>query len=594
MVYEGRCPHTGRWLQLPRTAEAEGSARQLMAELACDPEFFKEGKMYGVLVAQTRTQTVITLKGFSGLLRGASHWEGWVPPIPGREQVALMEAQTLSELDQIKAEILRLQALPEREVYAQQRWFYEEQYRSLLDLQQRERQERQQQRQELLDRLEGVPLTEALAKLDRQSQQAGTQRRKLKQAHQRALADLAAICSEADDRIRDLKQQRKRLSRQLQAQMHEVYRLTNFAGDSITLQALQPQGLPTGTGDCAAPKLLHYAATHGLQPLGMAEFWWGTDQGDKQVGQFYGACRDRCQPIMGFLLSGVTIAESLTYSTPVTSTPVTSTPVSSSANVTPKVTANVTAIVGSTVSSTVTDLAFNEDQKNLTVDGGFQARPSHLQLIATDFNLNLLYEDEDVIAIDKPSGLLSLPGRTFDRQDSVFSRLRCQYADGDRLHPVHRLDQQTSGILLIARNEMTSRVLSQQFRQRQVHKSYEAIVTGSIMVASGTIALPLWGDPNDRPRQQVDWHQGKASYTDYRVLSTHGGHSRIQFHPLTGRTHQLRVHSAHPQGLDAPILGDRLYGSSREGLRLHLHATHLDFTHPTQGVRIQLFSPPSF
>lgn len=526
MVYEGRCPRTGRWLQLPRTAEAEGAARQLMAELACDPEFFKEGKMYGVLVAQTRTQTVITLKGFSGLLRGASHWEGWVPPIPGRDQVALMEAQVLSELDQIKAEILRLQALPEREVYARQRWFYEEQYRSLLELHQRERQERQQQRQELLARLEGVPLTEALAKLDRQSQQAGTQRRKLKQAHQRAVADLAAICSEADDRIRDLKQQRKRLSRHLQAQMHEVYRLTNFAGDSMTLQALQPQGLPTGTGDCAAPKLLHYAATHGLQPLGMAEFWWGTDQGDKQAGQFYGACRDRCQPIMGFLLSGVTIAGSLTYSTPV--------------------------------------------------------------------SLNLLYEDEDVIAIDKPSGLLSLPGRTFDRQDSVFSRLRCQYADGDRLHPVHRLDQQTSGILLIARNEMTSRVLSQQFRQRQVHKSYEAIVTGSIMVASGTIALPLWGDPNDRPRQQVDWHQGKASYTDYRVLSTHGGHSRIQFHPLTGRTHQLRVHAAHPQGLNAPILGDRLYGSSREGLRLHLHATHLDFTHPTQGVRIQLFSPPSF
>ena len=540
MVYEGRCPRTGRWLQLPRTAEAEGAARQLMAELACDPEFFKEGKMYGVLVAQARAQTVITLKGFSGLLRGASHCEGWVPPIPGRDQVALVEAQTLSQLDQIKAEILRLQALPEREAYAQQQWFCEEQYRSLLDLQQRERQERQQQRQELLDRLEGVPLTEALAKLDRQSQQAGTQRRKLKQAHRRALADLAAICSEADDRIRDLKQQRKQLSRQLQAHMHEVYRLTNFAGDSMTLEALQPQGLPTGTGDCAAPKLLHYAATHGLQPLGMAEFWWGAAQGDKQAGQFYGACRDRCQPIMGFLLSGVTIAESLTYSTPVSSTPV-----SSSLNL-------------------------------------------------SDFTLNLLYEDEDVIAIDKPSGLLSLPGRTFDRQDSVFSRLRCQYADGDRLHPVHRLDQQTSGILLIARNEMTSRVLSQQFRQRQVHKSYEAIVTGSITVGSGTIALPLWGDPNDRPRQQVDWHQGKPSYTDYRVLSTHGGHSRIQFHPLTGRTHQLRVHSAHPQGLNAPILGDRLYGSSREDLRLHLHATHLDFTHPTQGVRIQLFSPPSF
>jgi len=561
MVYEGRCPRTGKWLQLPRTAAAEAAARQLMAELACDPEFHQEGKMYGVLLAQTTVETVgsmktvgtvITLKGFSGLLRGASHWDGWVPPIPGRDQVALVEAQTLSQLDQIKAEILRLQTLPEREAYAQQQCFYEQQYRSLLDRHQRERQERQQQRQQLLETLEGVLLTEALGNLDRQSQWAGTQRRKLKQAQQRALAALAAICTEADDRIRDLKQHRKGLSQQLQAHMHEVYRLTNFAGDSMTLQDLHPQGLPTGTGDCAAPKLLHYAATHGLQPLGMAEFWWGTAQGDKQAGQFYGACRDRCQPIMGFLLSGATIvdsstnslSDSLVHAFPYFSS-VPSSPVPSSPNL-------------------------------------------------TDFSLNLLYEDEDVIAIDKPSGLLSLPGRTYDRQDSVFSRLRCQYPDGDRLHPVHRLDQQTSGILLIARNETTARVLSQQFRQRQVDKSYEAIVTGSLTASSGTIALPLWGDPNDRPRQQVDWHQGKPSYTDYRVLSTHGGHSRIQFHPLTGRTHQLRVHAAHPQGLNAPILGDRLYGSPHPDLRLHLHATHLAFMHPTQGCPIHLFSPASF
>ena len=363
MVYEGRCPRTGHWLRLPRTAAAEAAARVLMAELAAAPDDHgQEGKMYGILLAKTAAGESVILKGFSGLLKGHSWVEGWVPPIPGRAQVALAETETLAHLDRITAEILALQTLPERAQLAQQQQIYGEKRRSLATQHRQHRQDRQHQRQHLnatLRALGDTALKEALAELDRQSQQEGIQRRRLKQAQDQVIAPLQGICDSADARIQALKRERKRRSRQLQAQMHGVYRLSNFAGESITLGALMPQGLPTGTGDCAAPKLLHYAATQGWQPVAMAEFWWGPPQGDKQPGQFYGPCRDRCQPIMGFLLSGATAA---------------------------------TVIAA-----------------------------------ATDLTLPILYEDEELIAVDKPAGLLSVPGRTGDRQDSVLSRLRCQY-----------------------------------------------------------------------------------------------------------------------------------------------------------------------
>jgi len=264
--------------------------------------------------------------------------------------------------------------------------------------------------------------------------------------------------------------------------------------------------MPTGTGDCCAPKLLHYAATHGLKPLAMAEFWWGTPstQDHKISGEFYGACRDRCQPLMGFLLSG---------------------------------------------------LEENRRQK------------------ADDFLI--LYEDEWLMAVDKPAGLLSVPGRYRDRQDSVLSRLR---STDPELRPVHRLDQDTSGILLLARDLQTYHHLSQQFQQRQVQKVYEAVVAGAIAVDEGGIELPLWGNLADRPRQTVDWQRGKPSTTKFRVLIRADRFTRIELLPITGRTHQLRVHAV--AGLGTPILGDRLYGCQAGAARLHLHAKQLIIQHP--------------
>jgi tRNA pseudouridine32 synthase/23S rRNA pseudouridine746 synthase len=190
--------------------------------------------------------------------------------------------------------------------------------------------------------------------------------------------------------------------------------------------------------------------------------------------------------------------------------------------------------------------------------------------------------------VNKPAGLLSVPGRYRDRQDSVLSRLRHLLPDGIALMTVHRLDQDTSGILLLARDRQTHRQLNRQFQLRQVHKVYEAVLSGCVTIERGVIKLPLWSDPQDRPYQKVDWHKGKPSLTRFQVIAKEGDCTRVEFMPLTGRTHQLRVHAADSRGLRVPILGDRLYGCRAVASRLHLHARELRFEHPQSGETLHL------
>ncbi len=522
--YEGRCPQSQQWLRLPRTREVEAIAADLMDRLAASPVHHREGKMYGVLLVKTPAGTRQVLQAFSGLLQGQSRVEGWVPPIPGREQIALEEARTLVMLEAIKQELLALHQAPERQQYLALVQSGERQLQALAACHAERKHHRQFQRQQLQAQLTGAALETALEALNHQSRRDGIERRRLKQQQEEQRRSLQAWITQADQRIQALKAQRKELSRQLQTQMHTHYRLTNFAGQSLTLEQLSSDGgLPTGTGDCCAPKLLHYAASHGLQPLALAEFWWGPAQGDRVPGQFYGACSERCQPLMGFLLSGLGVPE------------VTTSPVAA---------------------------------------------------------LAILYEDEGLIAVDKPAGLLSVPGRTLEHQDSVLLRLQNGLSDRGTLLPIHRLDQDTSGVLLLAKERASHRDLSLQFQKRQIHKVYEALVTGWVKPEEGTIELPLASDPQNRPYQQVDRQRGKPSLTRFRVLSRDGEITRIQFVPLTGRTHQLRVHAAHPEGLGYPILGDRLYGKAAD--RLYLHACELQFTHPRSRQRIRVQAPTPF
>ncbi|MDJ0796286.1 MAG: pseudouridine synthase [Calothrix sp. MO_167.B12] len=534
--YQGYCPQTGELLQLPRTPLAEAIAHSLMAQLAQDELYSREGKMYGILLIKLPNGEQKILKAFSGLLNGCSDVEGWVPAIPGREEVRLDEVRTLAELETIKQELITLKQIPERQEYEKLEQEFVARLQQMSQNHSDRKQQRHQKRHILTETLVGEALNTAIAELEKESRQDGIARKLLKRERNQVLQPLKQIIEDADVQIRELKRKRKELSCQLQAQMHAAYSLMNFYGRSQTLQQLLPQGLPTGTGDCCAPKLLHYAATHNLKPLAMAEFWWGESSKDKIQGNFYDACVERCQPLMGFLLSGL-----------------------------------------QSTSTANTALAAEKHKTTLSTINYQLSTPNYFPI---QEELSIVYEDEWLIAVNKPSGLLSVPGRYSHNQDSVLSRLRNLFPDEVNLQAVHRLDMDTSGILVLARDSQAHSLLNQQFQQRQIHKVYEAVLAGCIYIDKGVIELPLWGDPKNRPYQQVNWQYGKQCITNFRVISTAGHCTHVEFIPITGRTHQLRVHAAHPKGLGVPILGDRLYGDCQTTDRLHLHARELCLQHP--------------
>jgi tRNA pseudouridine32 synthase/23S rRNA pseudouridine746 synthase len=583
--YEGICPYSGEILPLPRTLQVEAIAQNLMQEIKIYGDKPIEGKMYGVLLVENSHGEKIVLKAFSGLLNGESQIAGWVPPIAGREKVAIEESITLSKLATIKQELIELSEIPQRLEYEQKSQEYASQFQILQDQHRISKQQRQIKRSQSSDT--------NLKELEQESQQEKMLRRDFKRDRDQVLQPLQEAIAIADNKMLMLKKQRRELSRTLQTQMHNAYVLTNFAGETRSLRELITEGvMPTGMGDCCAPKLLHYAAINDLTPLAMAEFWWGLPSADgyKIQGEFYGACVERCQPLMGFLLSG-------RRSPPA---PL----VKGGEEIQNRVTffngkeeSQVPLYKGDLGGSL--SLFTRRSPPAPLIKGGEEIR-NQVPLYKGDLggSLQIIYEDQNLIAIAKPPNLLSVPGRYLDTQDSVLSRLR-QYLGKEmdeqtEIYPVHRLDRQTSGVLLFARDLDSLRHLQQQFQARQVHKIYEALLSGKLEIEKGIIDLPLWGNPENRPHQQVDFNRGKPSVTQFQILQQEENHTRLEFIPLTGRTHQLRVHSADARGLGMTILGDRLYGCHAETSRLHLHARELTFTYPRSQEIIHLQIPVPF
>lgn len=209
---------------------------------------------------------------------------------------------------------------------------------------------------------------------------------------------------------------------------------------------------------------------------------------------------------------------------------------------------------------------------------------------------SILWEDEWLVAINKPCGMLSVDGKSGVRSVQDWARER--YSNQDAPMIIHRLDQSTSGILLLAKDKQSHKLMQEQFIKRAVKKRYTAILDGTISEDVGTIDLPIKLDYDNRPRQMVA-PDGKRAITEYRVLSRQGERTHIEFYPITGRTHQLRLHSAHFEGLNAPIVGDEIYGAvgseyKPEDERLYLHASYLKFCHPTTGEEIVIECPAEF
>ena len=347
-------------------------------------------------------------------------------------------------------------------------------------------------------------------------------------------------------------EERRQRSQALQLWLFDQYRFLNAHGErrrlvdvwqdyhcSERIRRKYPLP-PGGTGDCCAPKLLQYAYQQGLKPVCMAEFWWGPSPRTevRQHGQFYPACRGKCKPVLTWMLQGL-------------------------------------------------DVDPNPEELR------HQPQP----------DIEIVYEDDWLVVVNKPSGLLSVPGRIGSY--SVATILHQRYPNSLL---AHRLDMGTSGLMVAAKNRSVYAALQRQFADHTVRKRYVALLDGVPAQQKGHITLPLLSDPINRPRQVVDFEHGKPAVTDYEVVSPfHPSTSSpfqsstsspfqpstlIHLYPQTGRTHQLRMHCAHPDGLGCPIHGDELYG--RPADRLYLHADRLELTHPATGQRMTFEQKPDF
>lgn len=491
-------------------------------------EELQTGKMFGVLVVRTPAGEVGYLAAFSGNLAGKNVHPFFVPPIYDLLQPDGFFRQEEERINEINARIRPLQASPALED-ARSRLQSTIEYcdfvlQAAKDLMKKRKEER--------DRLRQFPLTEEeTALLIKESQHMKAAHKLTKKSLRSILEEDQAKVDRLEQEIEQLKQERKRRSAALQRKLFEQFRILNARGevkDLCELFAPTYQGAPpAGAGECAAPKLLQYAYQHQLEPIAMAEFWWG-DSPKTEIrhhGYYYPACKGKCEPILHHMLQGLRV-----------------------------------------------------DENPLLAD-------SHQET-----KLDILYEDDYLLVINKPEGMLSVPGK--GDVDSVYQRLSILYPEATGPIIVHRLDMATSGLLLAAKTKEAHQNLQAQFKNRTIQKRYIALLEGEVPQDEGEIRLPLCPDPLDRPRQIVSEEFGKPALTRYRVLERTSGKTLIAFYPQTGRTHQLRVHAAHPLGLHCPILGDELYGRKAE--RLYLHAEYLAFTHPITSERIEIQKSPAF
>jgi tRNA pseudouridine32 synthase/23S rRNA pseudouridine746 synthase len=371
----------------------------------------------------------------------------------------------------------------------------------------------------------------ALHALGQESRADDAERRRLDLAHHQEREALESALRALDARRAELEHHRAERSRQLWQQIAYSYVIPNARGEERTVGALfAPEPPPGGAGDCAAPKLLGHAYRHHLRPLALAEFWWGAPPltGDRRSGEYYPACRSKCGGVLPYMLEG------------------------------------------------------------LPVDPA----PSLEVAPIPEEALRLVYEDAWLLVVDKPCGLLSVPGRHDPLRDSVLVRLQRRDPDAPRPQLLHPLEPEISGLLLAAKDPETYAALQRQFARREADRRFVAWLSGPVAGDHGVIELPLRVDSDHRPRHLVDPLHGKRAITEWRVTQRADTRTRVSLVPRTDRTHQLRVHAAHPLGLGAPIVGDRLYGG--DGPRLMLHAESLTFLHPRTGERLELACPVPF
>ena len=588
------------------------------------------GKMFGVLVVEYEDEEGALQRGFlaaySGLLGGRNDWPYFVPPVFDAQQPDGHFKRTEREISVINREIAAIEHDPEYLQSVEQHEQTKKRLQAEVDAFKAEVDAAKVRRD--ARRKSGEPLSEEeQAEMIRESQFMKAELRRRRKAMEQADSTLNTQHSTF---LKSLQRKRKQMSDELQRWLFSAYRMLNAKGEERDLIDIFREYThampPAGAGDCCAPKLLQYAYQHHLRPVCMAEFWWGESPASeiRHHLHYYPACRSKCLPILTHMLKGLDVAPN--------------------------------------------PLA----QKRHTVEP------------------RVLYADEYIMVVDKPAGMLSVPGKADDQPvvsvEEYFASVggagipactpasnlsasnqskynsQCQGQENPRLlqmptnsqltteqfligeadnsklkiqnskflKAAHRLDMDTSGLLVLARTEEAYVELQRQFASRETVKRYEAVLSGvprqvsqhstlrsgvqkptiqnsklktpnSSTQTSGcveAISLPLIADINDRPRQRVDMEHGKPACTLYNIIEVRTAdadkrRTLVHLYPKTGRTHQLRVHCAHPLGLACPILGDPLYGIERAD-RMYLHAAELTFCHPVTGEPMHFLSPSGF
>jgi len=478
------------------------------------------GKMFGVLVVQNQKNKIGYLAAFSGKLADKSLPEKFVPPVFNMRTEGSFYIKGELEIDNINEELSILKKdksyldIKKANKKLQQEIADDlENQRKKMKLSKKDRKFRKKNAVSVLNDVEFQKLTK---KLTQESYNDQFFYKELVEYYQAKIEKSDKQVAFFEDRIAFLKKERKEKSNFLQQTLFSKYAFLNQQKELKSLLTIFDDPAvkpPAGSGECAAPKLLNYAFANDLKPICMAEFWWGISP--NSAIRKHKNFYPACQSRCKPIL--------------------------------------------------------NHMLKGIEMDPNLL-----LENLSEEKKLDIIFEDDILIVVNKPAEFLSVPGKTI--QDSVYTRIKEKYPFATGPLIVHRLDMSTSGILLLTKTKEANKIVQSQFINRTVKKRYVALLDGNLSEKSGTIQLPLRVDLDDRPKQLVDFVHGKNAATNWEIINQENGKTRVYFYPITGRTHQLRVHAAHKNGLNTPILGDDLYG--KKANRLHLHAQFIEFLHP--------------
>ena len=491
-------------------------------------EELDKGKMFGVLIVRTSSGQTGYLAAFSGNLCGSNSHSFFVPPVYDLLKPDGFFKIEEEQISAINHQIGQLQNC-DRYLELQQKMEREtvSSQQALSEARKVLKAAKEKREQRRLHR----PNENEQAAMIRESQYQKAEFKRLERYWKEQISEIKTEMESFSSRIEALKAERRNRSAALQQKLFQQFNFLNAKGETKNLCAIFEETVqktpPAGAGECAAPKLLQYAYLSGLSPIAMAEFWWG--ESPKTEIRHHGYYYPSCRGKCEPILRHML--------------------------------------------------------------QGLDVEPAPSERYSLSQNMpEILFEDQWLLVLHKPEGVLSVPGKS--EEQSIYSLLRARYPEATGPLVVHRLDMATSGLLLAAKTQEVHRPLQAQCENLSIKKRYIALLDGILPEEEGVIDLPICPDYLDRPRQMVNEELGKTAITRYRVMDRKNGQTRIAFFPLTGRTHQLRVHAAHPLGLNCPIVGDELYGRKAE--RLYLHAEYLEFIHPVSGQRMVIEKKAEF